>query len=62
MLKNERFVITRRGKPVAELSPIGQKPYHLGQVKGWVEDSDPIFQILDSIVADRQKHLPRNPL
>jgi prevent-host-death family protein len=56
---HEKFVITRRGKPVAQLSPIGQMPQHLGQMKGWMEDSDPLFGILDQIAADRDKHLPR---
>ena len=59
VLKNERFIITRHGRPVAQLSPLGQNPQHLGELKGWVEDSDSFFQIMDSIVADRAKHLPR---
>ena len=57
--KHERFIITRRGKPVAEISPVGDLPSHISEVKGWLDDADPFFNIVDSIVADRQKHTPR---
>jgi len=57
--KNEHFIITRRGHPVAEISPLKDNPQHIGEVKGWLEDSDSFFKIVDSIVADRKKHTPR---
>jgi prevent-host-death family protein len=59
IFKHERFVITRRGRPVAQITPLEDMPQHIGQVKGWLEDSDPFFNIVDSIVADRRKHKPR---
>jgi len=57
--KKEAFVITRRGKPVAKISPLEDSPTHLGQVKGWLEDSDPFFGTLEEIVSNRAQHRPR---
>lgn len=59
MFKHERFVITRRGRPVAQITPLEDLPNHISEVKGWLDDKDPFFDIVDSIVADRQKHTPR---
>jgi hypothetical protein len=28
-------------------------------VEGWLEESDPFFDIVDQIVHDREKHSPR---
>jgi prevent-host-death family protein len=57
--KHECFIITRRGRPVARVSPLDDAPSHIGDVKGWLKDSDPFFEIMDSIVADRKSHTPR---
>ena len=57
--KKEAFVITRRGRPVAQLSPLEESPSHLGRVKGWLEDSDPFFGAMKKIVSDRTQHRPR---
>jgi len=60
MFKHEHFIITRRGRPVAEISPSQDQPQHVADVKGWLEDSDPFFSIVDGIVADRRRHTPRS--
>jgi len=59
VFKHERFIITRRGKPVAEILPVQNGASHIAEVKGWLDDSDPFFNLMDSIVEDRQKHKPR---
>jgi len=60
VFKHERFVITRRGRPIAQITPLEDAPRHISQVKGWLDDSDPFFGIVDLIVADRKKHIPRS--
>ena len=58
----ETIVITRRGRPMAKLVPIekpSSKPNELASTKGWLDDDDPFFQIMDQIVAERQHHRPR---
>lgn len=54
----ESFIIARRGKPVAKLVPIErQEEKHLSDVKGWLDDNDEFFQIVNTIV--RHRHKPR---
>ena len=57
----ERITIAKRGKPLAMLVPSALEPDsdHLSRVKGWLENSDPFFKIVDQTVRHRQKHLPR---
>lgn len=45
----ETFVITRRGKPVAELSPRrnGGKHKHLAEMRGWLDGDDPFFRYVE---------------
>ncbi len=57
--KGETLVITRRGRPVAQVSPVEEAPCHLAQVQGWLDDSDPFFGILRNITSARVKHTPR---
>jgi prevent-host-death family protein len=57
--KGDTIVITRRGRPVAKLSPVGHEPLHLGQVAGTLDDDDPFFAILDEVVRRRKEHTPR---
>jgi prevent-host-death family protein len=57
--KMEAFVITRHGRPVAQISPVEKPPSHLGKVKGWLEESDPFFGEIKKIVSDRTRHRPR---
>ncbi len=57
--KKETLVITRRGRPVAQVSPVTDAPCHLANVQGWLDDSDPFFGVLRNITATRVKHTPR---
>jgi len=56
----ESFVITKRGKPMARLVPMGaEPPAHLGDTVGWVDGDDPFFTRLDEIIAEREGQVPR---
>lgn len=53
------FLITKRGKPMACLKPVQETPRHLADAKGWLDNDDPFFQAIESIVQARGNHLPR---
>ena len=57
----EQILISKRGKPLAMLVPSTGEPVedHLSKVEGWLEDDDSFFEIVDQIVLDRAKHIPR---
>jgi prevent-host-death family protein len=55
----EQIVITKRGKPMAVLAPATEEPKHLAEAKGWLNDEDAFFEIIDHIAEDRDKHVPR---
>jgi antitoxin (DNA-binding transcriptional repressor) of toxin-antitoxin stability system len=55
----KRLLITKRGKPMARLVPVEESVRHLSDACGWLEDSDPFFQNIERIMADRKKHMPR---
>ena len=55
----EQIVITKRGKPMARLVPATEESKHLVEAKGWLNDEDDFFEIIDRIVEDRDKHVPR---
>ena len=59
--RGERITISKRGKPMAVLVPAakaqGQKSPR--EIRGWLEPSDPFFEVIDQIVSDRDKHRPR---
>lgn len=57
--RRERLLITRRGRPIAQVLPPEGAPARLSEAQGWLDDSDPFFSIIGNIVADRTKHLPR---
>ena len=53
--RREHITITKRGRPIAKLVPIGdEKPSHLAQVQGWLKANDPFFDILDNIIEQRK--------
>jgi prevent-host-death family protein len=58
---HERIMILKRGKPLAVLLPPQEasKESHLSKVQGWLDEDDPFFTIMDRIVWDRKKHVPR---
>ena len=55
----EQIVITKRGKPLARLVPATEESKHLVEAKGWLNDEDDFFEVIDHIVEDRDKHVPR---
>jgi len=57
----ETITITRRGKPMARLVPIDADATapHIADAQGWLEDDDPFFATIDTIVAERETHHPR---
>jgi len=59
--RGERITIAKRGKPLAMLVPPSAEPgsEHPGKVEGWLENSDPLFEIVEQIVKNRGKHVPR---
>ncbi len=57
----ETITISRRGKPMAKLVPIGadeEKP-HPAEIRGWLDEGDAFFATINTIVASRKKHVPR---
>ncbi|MFZ0929279.1 MAG: type II toxin-antitoxin system prevent-host-death family antitoxin [Syntrophobacteraceae bacterium] len=54
----EQIVITKRGKPLARLVPATEESKHLAEAKGWLNDEDDFFEIIDHIVEGRDKHIP----
>ena len=57
----ETVIITRRGRPMARLVPFGEidEEKGLAAVRGWLEEDDPFFATVNSIVAARGRHRPR---
>ena len=55
----KHVLITKRGKPMVRLVPADELDAHLCDAKGWLEDNDPFFDVIDRIVLERSKHLPR---
>ena len=49
----DRIVITKRGRPIAVLSPHSDEG--LGSVKGWLDDSDPFYEDLKEF--ENKRHL-----
>jgi prevent-host-death family protein len=54
----EEIVITRRGKPLAKLAPVTGESQQLAEARGWLDDEDDFFRLIDRIVEDREKHRP----
>jgi prevent-host-death family protein len=56
----ETILILRRGKPMARLVPPEdvQRP-HLADARGWLEDEDPLFSILEDRARKRGARYPR---
>lgn len=55
----KQILITKRGKPMARLIPADENAQHLCDARGWLDDNDPFFDIIDQIIRDRSKHVPR---
>ncbi len=55
----EEIVIAKRGKPLAVLTPVARESRSLAEARGWLDDEDDFFELIDNIVKDREKHIPR---
>ena len=55
----EQIIITKRGKPMARLVPAEEERSHLGKVKGWLDEGDEFFHMIDLIIRNREAHTPR---
>lgn len=55
----EQITITRRGKPMARLIPVGKESRPLAEAEGWLDESDSFFETVAQIVQDRERHTPR---
>ena len=57
----ETIVITRRGRPMAKLVPVDEKPSVAPDLssRGWLDEKDPFFEIVEDIVTRRKQHTPR---
>ena len=53
------LLITKRGKPMARIVPVQENDRHLGDTRGWLEDDDPFFDVIEGIVKERSKHIPK---
>jgi prevent-host-death family protein len=56
---HKKIVITKRGRPIALLSPVEEGEEKTFQFKGWLDEGDPFFETVDRIVQERVKHRPR---
>jgi prevent-host-death family protein len=52
----EEIVIMKRGKPMVLISPVKEHDKNLRKAKGWLEEDDPFFEIIHSIVENRNAH------
>lgn len=55
----KQIIITKRGKPMARLVPAEAPERHLGDTEGWLDDHDPFFDTIRTIVEKRADHTPR---
>ena len=55
----KRFLITKRGKPMVRLVPVHASRPHLAEARGWLDDDDPFFSLIEEIIEARETHLPR---
>jgi prevent-host-death family protein len=57
----ETILIMRRGRPMARLIPLDDKPgaRSLATVRGWLPDDHPFLTAVAEIVTARVRHRPR---
>lgn len=55
----KRVVITKRGKPVAVLSPLEGYDSPTFRARGWLDENDPFFTTVERIIQKRADHKPR---
>lgn len=57
----EEIVIVRRNKAMVKLVPIDQEAKsHLSEAKGWLDNDDDFFRVIDETMKERQGHIPRS--
>lgn len=57
----EEIVIVRRNKAMVKLVPIDQETNsHLAEAKGWLDNDDEFFSVIDETMKERQRHIPRS--
>ena len=49
---------SKKGKLMAGRVSVCEPDPHLGKAKGWLENDDPFFDIMNQIVQNRSKHVP----
>jgi prevent-host-death family protein len=49
----KHIVITKRGRPMVRLIPAAENDRHLSNAKGWLEDDDPFFEVMNRVVDNR---------
>ncbi|RLB14544.1 MAG: type II toxin-antitoxin system prevent-host-death family antitoxin [Thermoplasmata archaeon] len=52
----KHIVITKRGRPMARLIPAVENDRHLINAKGWLENDDPFFKVMNRVVGNRSSH------
>jgi prevent-host-death family protein len=60
--RGETIVISRRGRPMAKLVPVGEEPAlpcRLLEIEGWMEEDDPFLSAVEGITSRRRRHAPR---
>ena len=56
----ETITIVKRGRPMARLVPaISETSRSIGALKGWLNDDDPFFSVMEEVIAERRSHKPR---
>jgi len=58
--KGERITITKRGKPIAEIVPLGEKkPRHIVEVVGKIVAPEDFTKAIENIISQRRRLKPR---
>jgi prevent-host-death family protein len=55
----EQIIITKRGRPMARLVPAEEPEMRLGDAEGWLDENDPFFDTIRTIIKKRKDHVPR---
>jgi prevent-host-death family protein len=56
----ETITIVKRGRPMARLVPaIGETHRPIEAIKGWLNDDDPFFSVMEEVITERHSHKPR---
>lgn len=53
-------LVTRHGRPMAQIVPLESVPGSLADVAGWLDERDPFFTFVNEAVAARKRHVPRS--